>query len=114
MVYAADEDYQGDEIVICFNGSSGIAILVTVKWIFSLSIMAAEGAYTHQGWLVDVDGYFNDELDEQYIGNNTRAYIMDVEDLDVKSLLGFGLTTHLLITTFTSQGKYTHLTTQVV
>ncbi len=89
-----DEDYQGDEIVICFNGSSGIAILnAEDKMDIQLikQVTYEESAYTHQGWL-SADHtmvYFNDELDEQYIGNNTRTYMMNVEDLDNPVIVGF-------------------------
>ena len=33
--------------------------------------------------------YFNDELDESNFGNNTRTYIMDIEDLDAPEIIGY-------------------------
>ena len=33
--------------------------------------------------------YFNDELDETYNGNNTRTYMMNVDDLDNPVIVGF-------------------------
>ena len=89
-----DVDYQGSEIVICFNGSAGIAIVnaddkTDVQLIKAVTY--EESAYTHQGWISEDHTmvYFNDELDEQYIGNNTRTYMMDVTDLDNPVIVGF-------------------------
>lgn len=89
-----DADYQGNEIVICFNGSSGVAIVnAEDKTDIQLikQVTYDESAYTHQGWISEDHTmvYFNDELDEQYIGNNTRTYMMNVEDLDNPVIVGF-------------------------
>ena len=89
-----DTDYQGKEIVICFNGSSGVAIVnAEDKTDIQLikHVTYDESAYTHQGWISEDHTmvYFNDELDEQYIGNNTRTYMMNVEDLDNPVIVGF-------------------------
>ena len=62
-----DEDYQGKEIVICFNGSSGVAIVnAEDKTDIQLikHVTYDESAYTHQGWISEDHTmvYFNDEL----------------------------------------------------
>jgi choice-of-anchor B domain-containing protein len=89
-----DEDYQGKEIVFCFNGSSGIAIVnaedkTDVQLIKHITY--DESAYTHQGWLSENHRmvYFNDELDETYVGNNTRTYMMNIDDLDNPVIVGY-------------------------
>jgi choice-of-anchor B domain-containing protein len=89
-----DVDYQGQEIVFCFNGQQGLAILnaedkTDVQLIKSISY--PEGFYTHQGWVSEDHHmlYFNDELDEMYNGNNTRTYMMNIDDLDNPVLVGF-------------------------
>jgi choice-of-anchor B domain-containing protein len=45
-------------------------------------------SYTHQGWFTEDLRYFivGDELDEQFIGTNTRTLIFDFNDLDNPSL----------------------------
>ncbi len=94
IYHGPDQDYQGKEIVFCFNGSQGVAIVnsddkTDVQLIYHLTY--DESAYTHQGWLSEDHSvvYFNDELDEQNFGNNTRTYIMDVSDLDNPFIIGY-------------------------
>jgi choice-of-anchor B domain-containing protein len=89
-----DQDYAGREVVFCFNGQSGIAIVDVedksdTQLISQLSY--AQSGYTHQGWVSDDHRlcFFNDELDEMNFGNNTRTYIMDIENLDAPSIIGF-------------------------
>jgi choice-of-anchor B domain-containing protein len=89
-----DQDYAGREVVFCFNGSAGIAIVDVedkgdTQLISQLSY--AQSGYTHQGWVSDDQRlcFFNDELDEMNFGNNTRTYIMDIADLDAPSIIGF-------------------------
>ena len=89
-----DEDYTGDEIVVCFNGYNGIAIVNAedkddIQLISQLTY--AQSGYTHQGWVGENQRfcYFNDELDESNFGNNTRTYIMDIEDLDAPEIIGY-------------------------
>ena len=89
-----DEDYQGQEIVFCFNGQSGIAIVNAEDKsdVYLIKEISYEnGFYTHQGWLSEDHHmlYFNDELDETYNGNNTRTYMMNVDDLDNPVIVGF-------------------------
>ncbi len=89
-----DADYQGKEIVICFNGSAGVAIVnAENKQDVQLikHVTYEESVYTHQGWISEDHTmvYFNDELDEQYVGNNTRTYMMNVEDLDNPEIIGY-------------------------
>ncbi len=89
-----DQDYLGDEIVVCFNGYNGIAIVNAedkddIELISQLTY--AQSGYTHQGWVGENQRfcYFNDELDESNFGNNTRTYIMDIEDLDAPEIIGY-------------------------
>ena len=89
-----DQDYAGREVVFCFNGSAGIAIVDVedkgdTQLISQLSY--AQSGYTHQGWVSEDQRlcFFNDELDEMNFGNNTRTYIMDIADLDAPSIIGF-------------------------
>ena len=89
-----DEDYQGQEIVFCFNGQSGLAIVNAEDKsdVYLIKEITYEnGFYTHQGWLSEDHHmlYFNDELDETYNGNNTRTYMMNVDDLDNPVIVGF-------------------------
>lgn len=89
-----DEDYFGREIVICFNGYSGISI-VDAEDKTDVSLLSqltyAQAGYTHQGFVGENHRYcyFNDELDEANFGNNTRTYIMDISDLDSPYIVGF-------------------------
>lgn len=89
-----DADYNGKEVVVCFNGYNGISILnaqdkTDVQLISQLSY--AQSGYTHQGWVGEDHRFcfFNDELDESNFGNNTRTYIVDIEDLDAPEIIGF-------------------------
>jgi choice-of-anchor B domain-containing protein len=89
-----DEDYFGREIVICFNGYSGLAIVDAedksdVSLVSQLTYQ--QSGYTHQGYVGENHRYcyFNDELDEQNFGNNTRTYIMDMADLENPFIVGF-------------------------
>ena len=89
-----DEDYQGQEIVFCFNGSSGISIVNAEDKndVYLIKQLSYENSfYTHQGWLSEDHHmvYFNDELDETYNENNTRTYMMNVDDLDNPVIVGF-------------------------
>jgi choice-of-anchor B domain-containing protein len=109
VYHGADEDYQGSEIVFAFNGSSGIEIL-NVEDKTDIQVISnqtyVDGFYTHQGWLSEDHHmlYFNDELDEMNIGNNTRTYMMNVDDLDVPVLVGFYESTNTSI----DHNLYTH------
>lgn len=89
-----DEDYQGQEIVFCFNGGAGVAIVNADDKTDVHLIKQVEYEdvfYTHQGWLSEDHNmlYFNDELDEIHNGNMTRTYMMNVEDLDNPVIIGF-------------------------
>ena len=89
-----DADYQGQEIVFCFNGQNGLAIVNAEDKsdVYLIKEITYEnGFYTHQGWLSEDHHmlYFNDELDETYNGNNTRTYMMNVDDLDNPVIVGF-------------------------
>jgi choice-of-anchor B domain-containing protein len=104
-----DEDYQGKEIVFCFNGSNGVAIVNAedksdVQLIQQLSYEDVH--YTHQGWISEDHRfvYFNDELDETNLEHNTRTYIMNVDDLDNPFILGYYDADNLA----TDHNLYTH------
>ena len=90
----ADADYAGQEIVFCFNGAEGVAI-VNAEDKGDIQLITQVGYedvyYTHQGWLDESHHilYFNDELDEMHNGNNTRTYMMNVDDLDNPEIIGF-------------------------
>ena len=94
VYHGPDPDYFGREVVVCFNGYSGISIVdvedkTDTQLISQLSY--AQSGYTHQGWVGDDHRYcfFNDELDEMNFGNNTRTYILDIQDLDAPQIIGF-------------------------
>ena len=94
VYHGPDQDYAGKEVVVCFNGYNGISIVNAqdksdIQLISQVSY--AQSGYTHQGWVGDNHRfcYFNDELDESNFGNNTRTYIMDIEDLDAPEIIGF-------------------------
>ena len=55
----------------------------------SLHYNAISG-YSHQAWFTEDHRYIllNDELDEQYVGNPTRTWIIDATDLDAPVLSG--------------------------
>lgn len=89
-----DADYAGREVVFCFNGYSGFAILdaedkTDVQLISSLTY--DQLGYTHQGWISEDQriAFLNDELDESNFGNNTRTYVLDIADLDNPVILGY-------------------------
>jgi choice-of-anchor B domain-containing protein len=89
-----DAAYAGREIVFCFNGYSGFAIVDAedkqdVQLLSSLTY--AELGYTHQGWVSEDHRYcyLDDELDEMNFGNGTRTYIVDIQDLDNPVIVGF-------------------------
>ena len=94
VYHGPDEAYVGREVVVCFNGYSGISIVDVedksdTQLISQLSY--AESGYTHQGWVGENHRFcfFNDELDEMNFGNNTRTYILDISDLDAPQIIGF-------------------------
>lgn len=88
-----DTTYQGHEI--CFNSNEDTVTIVDVTNKAApaqLSRTPYPGSgYTHQGWLTEDQVYFlfDDELDEQSFGHNTRTRILDVSDLDSPTLIGF-------------------------
>ena len=88
-----DAAYAGHELVFCFNGSNGMAIVdatdaADVGLVSTLSY--AQLAYTHQGWVNDAHTlcFLNDELDEMNYGNPTRTLIVDISDLDAPEVIG--------------------------
>ena len=89
-----DVDYQGQEIVFCFNGGAEIAIINAEDKsdVHLIKHLEYEDLfYTHQGWLSEDHNmlYFNDELDEVNNDNMTRTYMLNVEDLDNPMIIGF-------------------------
>lgn len=94
VYHGNDTDYQGQEIVFCFNGGAGVAIVNAEDKsdVYLVKHVEYEDVYyTHQGWLSDDHNmlYFNDELDEMHNGNMTRTYMMNVEDLDNPVIIGY-------------------------
>jgi len=87
-----DATHRGKEI--CFGANEDTITITDVTNPRSpqrLSRTGYSGArYTHQGWLDSNQSYlvFNDELDEERNGHNTRSYMLDVRNLDAPRLLG--------------------------
>jgi len=86
-----DTDYTGSEILIASNGVDGgtnIVVIIDVtdksNPVKISSISYSNARYTHQGWFTEDQRYFilGDELDEFYLGNDTRTIILDFNDLD--------------------------------
>jgi choice-of-anchor B domain-containing protein len=88
-----DTDYVGKEIAFAFNEDNVAIVNVTNKTecVLIAHCEYSNPQYTHQGWLSPDHKllYMDDELDELYLGNNTRTYIYNVEDLDNPQLLGY-------------------------
>jgi len=94
VYHGPDAAYAGREIVFCFNGYSGFAIVdaedkLDVQLLSGLTY--AQLGYTHQGWVSEDHRYcyLDDELDEMNFGNGTRTYIVYIQDLDNPSIVGF-------------------------
>ncbi|GEM_PF-257733 len=94
VYHGPDDDYYGHEIVICFNGYNGLAIVdaqdkTDVELISQLTY--DQSGYTHQGWVGENHTYcfFNDELDEENFGFNTRTYILNISDLNNPEIEGY-------------------------
>jgi choice-of-anchor B domain-containing protein len=92
-----DADYQGEEICFSSNGnvpgSNTLSIANVTKKDNAVGIANAtylDDGYSHQGWLTPDQKYFlhGDELDELFLGNNTRTRIWDVTDLDNPVVIG--------------------------
>jgi choice-of-anchor B domain-containing protein len=95
-----DADYQGRELCFSananFDGSPFLNTLsiadVTDKAnpVGVANIEYANDGYSHQGWLTPDQAYFlhGDELDELFLGNNTRTRVWDVRDLDNPAVIG--------------------------
>ncbi len=88
-----DTTYQGHEICFSSNEDSVTIVDVTIKT-FPVQLFRftySGSAYTHQGWLTEDQVYFlfDDELDEQSFGHNTRTRILNVSDLNAPTLVGF-------------------------
>ncbi|MGV6828800.1 MAG: choice-of-anchor B family protein [Flavobacteriales bacterium] len=81
-----DSDYTGKEIYFGSNEDEVVIVDVTNKNNPQLisSITYSNVEYTHQGWLTEDQRYFlvGDELDEYYIGMDSRTIILDLSDLD--------------------------------
>lgn len=105
-----DTEYQGKEIAFVFSGFSGFHIVdvedksdcQTVS-----SLTGAEWIYPHQGWLTEDHRFvlMNDEMDESAgIAEQTRTWILDVQDLDNPVILGY----HSGTLAVTDHNLYTH------
>lgn len=88
--YGPDTDYTGREIFIGSNETEIVIIDITDKTnpITISTIAYPNIGYTHQGWFSKDFKYFlvGDELDELYLGLNTRTIVFNFEDLDNPSL----------------------------
>jgi len=89
-----DAAHVGKEIVLCFNGYNGFAIVdAEVKQDIQLlsTLTYPQLGYTHQGWISEDHRYcyFDDELDEMNFGGGTRTYIVDIQDLDNPAIVGY-------------------------
>jgi choice-of-anchor B domain-containing protein len=111
LVYAGpDEEHQGKEICITFDGSLGAIGVVDMTdkaMLVELSRTVYSGAsYAHQGWLTEDHAYLlhNDEFDEVNAGHYTRTYIWDFRDLDAPEVIG----TYEGMTNATDHNLYTH------
>lgn len=94
MYNGPDADYQGKEIAFACNENTVTIVDVTDKGDCQFISSVAQDeqiGYIHQGWLTDDHRFFlmNDELDELNFAVNTRTYIINVEDLDNPSVVGF-------------------------
>ncbi|HET6444678.1 MAG TPA: choice-of-anchor B family protein [candidate division Zixibacteria bacterium] len=105
-----DADHQGSEICVNANEDTVTIVDVTDKNNpTQLSRTGYQGSqYTHQGWLTEDHRYYiqDDELDEYYIGHNTRTRVWDVSDLDSPVLVGYhdGRTTSIDHNLYTRNG----------
>ena len=81
-----DTDYTGREIFIGSNEDNIVIADITDKAnpVTISSITYANVSYTHQGWFTEDQRYFivGDELDEVFVGGNTRTIVFDFNDLD--------------------------------
>lgn len=86
VYHGPDTAHQGKEICFGFNTDTITTVDVTNKSapVQLARIPYSQTGYTHQGWLTPDHRYviFNDELDERQLGNNTRTYILNIDDLD--------------------------------
>jgi choice-of-anchor B domain-containing protein len=89
-----DTNHFGDVIIICCNGTTGLAIVnATDPTDIQLldTYLYNQTGYVHQGWFTKDNRYFlvNDELDEMNFGSNTKTHNFDLLDLDNINYLGF-------------------------
>ena len=96
VYHGPDVDYAGHELVFCYNGYSGFAIVdAQDKQDVQLisEYVYPELGYTHQGWVTPDHRYciFDDELDEMNFGGGTRTYVVDIQDLDNPQVVGYYL-----------------------
>ncbi len=96
VYHGPDADYAGHELVFCYNGYSGFAIVdAEDKQDVQLisEYVYPELGYTHQGWVTPDHRYciFDDELDEMNFGGGTRTYVVDIQDLDNPQVVGYYL-----------------------
>lgn len=105
-----DTDYAGKEMAFVFSGFSGFHVVdvqdkTDCQTVSSLS--GPEWIYPHQGWLSEDHRFvlMNDEMDESAgIAEQTRTWILDVQDLDNPVILGY----HSGTLSVTDHNLYTH------
>lgn len=90
-----DTEHVGKQILIGSNGNylgSNTVVIVDVTDKSNPQLIAdisyPNSRYAHQGWFTEDMSYFifGDELDEQFIGNNTATFVFDFRDLDAPVL----------------------------
>ena len=95
--HGPDADYYGREVCFSSNGdvpgpnTLSIADVTDKSNTIGISnVSYSDAGYSHQGWLTPDQKYFlhGDELDELFLGNNTRTRVWDVSDLDNPTVIG--------------------------
>jgi len=87
-----DKAYKNKEI--CFASNEDTVTILDMQNKNSVKLLSKQTyshAYTHQGWLTEdhTAFVFNDELDEQRKGFNTRTHVVDVKNLKNPKYTGF-------------------------
>lgn len=81
-----DSDHTGKEILVGSNEDEVVIADITDKSNPTIlkTISYTNVRYTHQGWFTEDQKYFivGDELDELYVGNDTKTLVFDFTDLD--------------------------------
>jgi choice-of-anchor B domain-containing protein len=95
VYHGPDTTYTGHEICLAARGSALDLDIIDVTnhaapvRLSSLQYNLVDG-YSHQAWFTEDHRYIllNDELDEEFVGNPTRTWIIDAANLDAPVLSG--------------------------